>query len=89
MEGCRVPLFWIDDGISRLGAVVKEEGVIAYSDRAEYVWNDWGEILGREWVRKYEERKISSSIGNVYTDGKLFWIVDITRAMTTVIITSD
>ena len=73
--GARVPLFWIDDGIQRIGAEVKEEGVIAYSDRASSVWNDWSTILGKEWVSQYESRKIASSVDNLFTDGKNFWIV--------------
>lgn len=77
--GARVPLFWIDDGINRIGAEVKEEGVIAYSDRAKGVWNDWNEILGAEWVSQYEERHISSSVDNIYTDGDKFWIVEKNR----------
>lgn len=74
--GARIPLFWIDDGINRVGAEIKEEGVIAYSDRASDVWNDWAEILGREWVAQYEERHIAQSVDNFYTDGKYFWIVE-------------
>jgi len=73
--GARVPLFWVDDGIQRIGAEVKEEGVIAYSDRASSVWNDWSTILGKEWVSRYESRKIASSVDNLFTDGKNFWIV--------------
>ena len=79
--GARVPLFWVDDGIDRIGAEVKEEGVIAYSDRADSVWNDWEKILGREWVAGYEERRISSSVDNVWTDGTRFWIVTADRVM--------
>jgi hypothetical protein len=74
--GERTPLFWIDDGINRIGAEIKEEGMIAYSDRASSVWNDWGEILGREWVAQYEERHISQSTDAFYTDGNKFWIVE-------------
>jgi hypothetical protein len=74
--GERVPLFWIDDGINRIGAEIKEEGMIAYSDRAESVWNDWSKILGREWVAQYEERHISQSVDAFYTDGNKFWIVE-------------
>lgn len=73
--GDRVPLFWVDDGIDRVGAVVKEEGVLAYSDRAEKQWNDWGTILGQEWVRKYEDSRIAESVENFYCDGKRYWIV--------------
>ena len=72
--GDRVPLFWVDDGIDRIGAVVKEEGVLAYSDRAENAWNDWASLLGREWVKSYEDRKISGSVENFYSDGKRYWI---------------
>lgn len=80
-EGARVPLFWIDDGIDRLGAVVKEEGVLAYSDRADKVWNDWGDLLGREWVKTFEDRRIAGSVDNVYTDGRVYWIVEPNRVM--------
>lgn len=79
--GARVPLFWIDDGVDRIGAVVKEEGVIAYSDRADSVWNDWASILGRDWVKQYEDSKIAGSVDNVYTDGKVYWLVEPDRVI--------
>ncbi len=73
-DGARVPLFWIDDGIDRPGAIVHEEGVYAFSDRATYAWNSWGEILGHDWVKKYVDRKIATSVDDIWFDGRNYWI---------------
>ena len=56
--GYRGPLFWIDDGIDRDGCQVREDGMICYSDRAGTGFKSWASILGKQFVTKYEEKKL-------------------------------
>ncbi len=68
--GDKVPLFWLDDGIDRLGGQVVDNGIICYSDRAGSGFVGWSEILGAKFVSAYETHKIGSSVDGVYYDGK-------------------
>jgi len=77
--GARVPLFWIDDGVNRIGGQVCEEGVICYSDRAGTPFTSWEEILGRKFVREFRERKLHDILGDTWTDGKYYWITNENR----------
>lgn len=71
--GERVPLFWIEDGVERLGGQVFENGVVCYSDRAGKAFCGWSEILGHDFVKKYEDKQIGEAVNNFYYDGKTYW----------------
>jgi hypothetical protein len=79
--GVRGPLFWIDDGIEREGAVIREEGMICYSDRAGAPFVSWGEILGSDFVKKYQTKKIADGVKDIYFDGRDFWVVNPTGSV--------
>lgn len=72
-EGARGPLFWIDDGIEREGAVVTLDGMVCFSDRAGSPFISWREIFGAKFVDEFETRKISSGVKDIYFDGREFW----------------
>lgn len=78
--GSRVPLFWIDDGIDRIGGQLSEEGVICYSDRAGTPFVNWEEVLGKKYVAQFKERQLQETLGNVWTDGKYYWLLEDKRA---------
>ena len=71
--GARGPLFWIDDGITRDGCQVREDGMLCYSDRAGKGFVSWREILGKKFVSAHEQKKISSVIGSFWFNGKSFY----------------
>ena len=73
--GVRGPLFWLDDGITREGAIVKEEGMLCYSDRAGAPFVSWSEILGADFVKSYQTRRIADGVKEIYFDGRDFWLV--------------
>jgi uncharacterized protein DUF5906 len=68
--GLRTPLFWLDDGIDRIGAQVGDYGMICYSDRAGKSFLHWGEILGPEFMRNFEAEKLGRVIENWWYIGK-------------------
>jgi hypothetical protein len=75
-EGMRVPLFWIDDGIDRIGAVLGEHGVICFSDRAGKSFVPWVEILGKKFVSDYEAERTGAAAADFWYDGRSYWVKD-------------
>jgi hypothetical protein len=72
-EGVRGPLFWINDGIDRIGCVVSENGMVCYSDRAGSNFVPWWAIFGRAFVERFEEQQASKFAESYYFDGKNYW----------------
>jgi hypothetical protein len=68
--GSRGPLFWIDDGIDRDGCQVREDGMICYSDRAGKGFVSWREILGKGFIDKFEDKKLSNILDQYWFNGK-------------------
>jgi hypothetical protein len=71
--GLRAPLFWIEDGIDRIGAQVGDHGMSCYSDRAGKSFLHWGEILGHKFVREFEASRVGAAAEGIWFDGKLYW----------------
>lgn len=72
-EGARGPLFWIPDGVDRIGAIVQSHGMWSFSSRAPKSFVSWAEILGDDWVKQYRVKKVEEATDDVYHDGKRFW----------------
>jgi hypothetical protein len=72
-EGVRVPLFWLDDGIDRIGAVLGEHGVICFSDRAGKSFVPWVEIFGKKFVQDFEAERTGAAAADFWFDGKSYW----------------
>lgn len=64
--GARGPLFWIDDGIDRTGCVVTDIGVRAFSTRAAKGLMTWSDLLGGEFVKEFQQKRLSSAAGETY-----------------------
>lgn len=71
--GARGPLFWVDDGITRIGCQVGDLGMICYSSRAEAGFLPWGDILGKGFVQKWEAAQIGAFAETLWYDGKVYW----------------
>lgn len=71
--GSRGPLFWVEPFIGRTGCQVGDKGMVCYSDRAGSGFVPWAELLGRDFVRKYEADKIGAFLENLWYDGKIYW----------------
>lgn len=72
-SGTRGPLFWIADGIDRPGCQVREDGMICYSDRAGKGFLSWREIFGKQFVDKFEEKKLGVLLDQYWFNGKSFY----------------
>lgn len=71
--GSRGPLFWVNDGIDRDGAQVREDGMVCYSDRAGKGFLSWREIFGRKFVERFEQKKLSTLLDQFWFNGKSFY----------------
>ena len=69
-EGARGPLFWVNDGIERVGAQVTPEGMICYSTRAGSNFMSWREIFGSDFTREYEEKRLEEVVDDVWFTGQ-------------------
>lgn len=74
VEGLRTPLFWIDDGIDRIGAQVGKFGMLCYSDRAGKSFVHWGEILGAPFIAQFEAERIGNAAEGIWFDKKHYWV---------------
>ena len=72
--GSRGPLFWINDGIDRVGAMVGDNGMICFSTRAGTSFASWADIFGAAFVKGYEETRLAQSVDGVYFDGTRYWL---------------
>lgn len=73
-EGARGPLFWIPDGIDRVGCQVGTHGMLCYSDRAGKSFVSWGEVFGKEFIRTFQAERIGVAAENVWFDGRHYWL---------------
>jgi hypothetical protein len=64
--GSRGPLFWIDDGIERVGCLVTETGMRAFSTRAIKGLTTWADLLGHEFVKAYKQKQLADAAGSAY-----------------------
>lgn len=72
-EGARGPLFWVNDGIDRVGCAVAENGMICYSDRAASNFMPWWAIFGRKFVDEYEREQTAKAAEMFYFDDRVYW----------------
>jgi len=73
--GSRGPLFWIDDGITRDGCMVVDEGVVCFSTRAGKTFLSWGDLLGGRFVSQFMERKFDRTLTNVFYLENRYWLL--------------
>tara|TARA_R110002020_G_scaffold14699_2_gene52240 strand:+ start:44757 stop:46931 length:2175 start_codon:yes stop_codon:yes gene_type:complete len=71
--GARGPLFWIDDGVNRDGCQVVEDGIVCYSDRAGKGFMSWRDIFGPQFVKDFEEKKLSGLLDEYWFNGRTFF----------------
>jgi hypothetical protein len=71
--GSRGPLFWINDGISRVGCEVAPTGMICYSSRAGTNFAPWDVVFGKSFVKEFEAKKYGTIIDQFFYDGTTYW----------------
>jgi len=75
--GDRCRFFWGDNqGNNATSCVVRPEGMTVYTDKADKPFYSWEEILGRDFVRRFEDDRIGGCIAPYFFDGKEYMFVD-------------
>ena len=67
------PSFWIAESTSEKSAILKKNGFYSFSGHAEKPFYNWADLLGADFVRKYEVERIGEATRDCYFDGRLFW----------------
>src|SRR5690606_10347087 len=62
------PLFWVPDGNPDLSAIVSGWGVYSFSTRSDKGMMFWNELLGQEFVAKYQAKRIHDALENLWWD---------------------
>ena len=71
--GAQGPTFWVDGSTSNKSAIVQENGMKTFSHHANAMgkgWWSWSELLGADWVKRFEENRIGTAVKDIYFDGK-------------------
>lgn len=72
-HGARGPMFWTDD--TKMSSVwVCEDGVYCHSTRADRSFYTWKKLFGEEFVRAFEEKRISAAAGGIFYDGNEYYL---------------
>tara|TARA_Y100001963_G_scaffold54728_1_gene76570 strand:- start:3241 stop:5385 length:2145 start_codon:yes stop_codon:yes gene_type:complete len=70
-NGSRCRYFWGEpQGTNTSACIVRPEGITVFTDTADKPFYSWAEILGTEFVRKFQEDKIGECISSYWFDGK-------------------
>lgn len=64
--------FWNSTADNIHGCWIRENGVVAFSGENKFM--HWEEVLGKEFVRRFEANKIGGAIRDTYYDGHAFWV---------------
>lgn len=71
-EGARGPRFWDQTANNPTAAVIRANGMQCFTGGQSFV--TWREILGHRFVEEFQEDRISQAIGEVYFDGRHYWM---------------
>lgn len=71
-EGARGLRFWDPRADNPTGCTLRAAGVQAWSGEARFI--PWSELLGADFVRKYEESRIGGAIEGIHFDGHHYWL---------------
>lgn len=74
--GYRSPLFWIEPFKDSIGCQVIEGGIWCYSNRATSVVATWKDLLGANFVKEYEEKKLKKILDRYWYNGSYYFKLD-------------
>lgn len=73
VEGASGPLFWVEPFINHRNCVIRDNGMVCFSDRAPSNFMPWRAILGDKFVEKYETERAARLAEMFYFDGANYW----------------
>jgi len=66
--------WWDSSATHDSGAWIRESGVQAFSGEGRFL--PWAEILGAEFVSRFERERVGGAVDGMYFDGKAYWVKD-------------
>lgn len=70
-EGARGVRFWDPAADNPSGCTIRRKGVQAWSGEGRFI--PWAELLGRDFVRSYQEARFGGAIEGTWFDGRCYW----------------
>ena len=64
--------FWDPKADCPHGCWIRENGVVAFTGEGRFL--PWEEILGKDFVSRYEADRVGGAIDGMYYDGRAYWI---------------
>jgi hypothetical protein len=74
------PTFWVPESVSPMSAVLKENGIFTFSAHALKRFYFWPDLLGADFVEKFENDATAESTKDTWYDGKNYWWRDASGA---------
>ncbi len=68
------PSFWIEGSASPKSAIVKEQGILTFSDHATKGFYSWAELLGVDFVKAYQTDALARATADIYFDSRHYYI---------------
>lgn len=68
--GTQGPTFWVEGSESKTSAIVQDNGIWTFAHHASKPFYSWYELLGADWVKRFEENRIGGAVKDIYFDGK-------------------
>lgn len=76
VEAAQGPTFWIDGSVSPKSAIVKPTGIFTFSSSATKPFYSWAELLGKNFVEKYQAEAMGKAVDGIYHDGNCYHLQD-------------
>lgn len=70
------PTFWIDASTSPKSAIVRETGIQTFSAHAPKAFYSWSDLLGINFVKKYQAESMGRAVADVWFNGKHYYMKD-------------
>jgi hypothetical protein len=67
------PSFWIAASVSTQSAIVKPGGMFTFAAHAGKPFYSWGDLIGADFVKKFQDDAIARATNDLWWDGKQFW----------------
>lgn len=67
------PSFWVSGSTSTMSAIVKDTGMMTFAGHADRSFYSWRDLLGQDFVEKYELQTLSDATKDTFYDGKQYW----------------
>jgi len=68
------PSFWVEGSTSPKSAIVKEQGILTFSDHATKGFYSWADLLGIEFVKSFHTDSLARATENIYFDMRHYHI---------------